>query len=411
MKLSILKFTLFICLLISTSSCGILKSWKIQKQGTLSQEEFMMEIPFEYLSKNIVVEATINKKQYNFIFDTGAPWAVIDHRFMEEIQPKIRFSSKVGDSSNQKEKTDFFNLPPLKLGNLEVKELGSLAADLSGINNITGCKKTIHGILGSNLFRKAKWRIDYQNKKIQFSNDLSNLDMGKNPIPISMDCGKKGSGYISLKFNGIEKKFTYDTGYNSNISANIKLLNKLKSSDKDLEYVKSNTQTISLHGINSHISYNALIEKIEMGNQTFEYLIPSFRKNGSYLIGNEFWENFIVTTDWSNCMIYLSQVQPFEPDTINAFEYGFIPDFSTSSINIVAQWISHPTSFEGVLNTKVLNINGKDLTILDSSNFCDFLNQEFHNFYKKEKLDLTILKDGKEKTIQLHKAQLLPKQN
>ena len=409
MKQSNLHSIFLICILISTASCGILKSFKIKKQGKLNQEKFMMDIPFKYISKSIVVEVTINKKQYNFIFDTGAPWSVIDHQMKDEIQPEIAFSSKVRGANNQSQRVQFFNLPPFRLGELEVKELGSISSDLSSLNNLVGCHTTIHGLLGNNLFRKAKWRIDYQNKRIQFTDDISNLDLGKNPIPISMDCGKKGNGYIPLKLNGIKKMYTYDTGYNSTIKANTKLLEKLKSADKILEYVEQQGLSITLHGQNTVNYYDALIEKIEMGNQTFENLIPSFEKNSSYLIGNEFWENFIVTTDWSNCMIYLSPVQNMQPDTLTQFEYTFFPNYSTSSFNIVSKSLSHPTSFEGASGAKVLNINGMDLTTLKTDNFCDFQNQHFLDFYTKEKLDLTILVDGKEKTIQLHKTQLLPK--
>ena len=411
MKKSILHIAILISLFLSVSSCGILKSRKIQKQGTLDQKEFMMEIPFEYINNLIIVEATINKKQYNFIFDTGAPWAVIDTKFKDEINPKIRFSSKVGDSSSKSKMMQFFNLPPLKIGDLEIKELGALSADLSGFGDLAGCDKTIHGLLGNNLFRKAKWKIDYQNKTIQFTDDISNLKVDKNAIAIAMKCGKRGNGYIPLEFNGIKKNFTFDTGCNSKINANIKLFDELKAAGKNLEYVEKEGLIISLHGKNAVKFYTPIIDKIEMGNQTFENIIPSFRKNSSNLIGNVFWENFIVTTDWSNCTVYLSPVEEMQPDTIKAFEYGFAPNYSTSSLNIVSKSLSHPTRFEGAMNAKVLKIDGVDLTKLDEDGFCDFIAQDLKTITKKEKLDLLILADEKEKTIQLHRAQLLPKGN
>ena len=287
MKKKIFYSVLFV---FSIFCCNSQSNESLSKNGSLIQRDCFVEIPFQYINKHIFIDVDINNKKYTFLFDSACEINAIDKSISNEIGYNLLKKIDVSGSSITKNEVDLIEIFKISISNLDYENTNGFIQDLTFIKknyeNIN-----VQGIIGNNLMRKSNWQIDYKNKIIRISDKTDKFSFSKTDFIIELSKKKWGLGYIDLKIDSKKHKFIFDTGSSGRFTANksfIKYFNDSNENNSDLEKLIVNTQNIKLGNV-------------ELKNEKI-----SLENGVSSLIGNDFFQDYILTIDWSNNLIYLS---------------------------------------------------------------------------------------------------------
>ena len=262
---------------------------QLSKKGYVKQKEYFVEIPFNYVNKHIYIEVVISGKKYNFVFDTGYEVTTIDSNIAKEIQYKIIKEVSLSGSSFADQKVTLVELPNIAIANLDFEETYALLQDLSFTKKPATQK--IDGIIGNNLMRKSKWQIDYVQKVIRISSKIENFKNLPTAKKIELNNKDWGLGYVAIELNNQKHQFLFDLGSNGEFTANHSFVKFLKEKDTLLQQEK---QTFPVGKIK--------IGEIELNDKSI-----TLEKRAGSLLGNAFFENYLLTIDWDKNILYLNQ--------------------------------------------------------------------------------------------------------
>lgn len=119
-------------------------------------------IPVKRVGNLIIVEATVDGIKGNFIFDTGAPYLVLNATYFRDYEedPQHLATDVTGNLVPQK----ITKVDRLKMLGMHYEGLEADVADLSTIENRRGIQ--ILGLLGVNLFMRMEIELDLQNEQL-----------------------------------------------------------------------------------------------------------------------------------------------------------------------------------------------------------------------------------------------------
>ena len=388
--------------------CTPLKRLKTVTQGKVEFKNYYEEIPFEYYNGEIIIEVEISAKKYHFVFDTGADLTQIDDDLLNQITHKSnKVSNTITDANNTKKKSEYIAIESIKIGNINFSNTGAFVADLSHFDEMFGCLE-FDGIIGSNFMRKSNWQIDYDQKVIRFTDEISKLSTNEVVFAFKTNSGKYGPIKVSLEINGQKEKFTFDTGYTGSFTSNLSFLKRLNSTEK-LEITTYNYSNFSAYGKTIVKASSAYIPKLQMEDLKLHNKLIIFKENGSNLIGNAFFQNYLVTLDWKNERVYLVPKHEMEAEALKSFQVLFAPDYSDNSIRINSTWDDHPIKGEIEIGSKIITINTITVSNFNKQELCDYWNTNKKSIFNSDTIEIEIVHNGKNEKITLTKKQLLPK--
>lgn len=262
---------------------------QLSKKGYVKQKEYFVEIPFNYVNKHIYIEVVISGKKYNFVFDTGYEITTIDSEIAKEIQYKIIKEVSLSGSSFADQKVTLVEIPNIAIASLDFEETYGLLQDLSFTKNPATQK--IDGIIGNNVMRKSKWQIDYVQKVIRISSKIENFKSLPTAKKIELNNKDWGLGYVAIELNNQKHQFLFDLGSNGEFTANHSFAKFLKEKDTLLQQEK---QTFPVGKIK--------IGEIELNDKSI-----TLEKRAGSLLGNAFFENYLLTIDWDKNILYLNR--------------------------------------------------------------------------------------------------------
>lgn len=396
---------LTVCLVLG--SCSAIKVSKLRTGGAVKDASFMEEIPLRYVNDLILIDVLINGKAYNFLFDTGAELSVIGDHIKKEIDYSSITSAVVETSSMTSKRQEFVELGDLIIGNVSFERTGAVIMDISHFNNYFGCQP-IDGILGNNLMRKAAWQIDYENKKIVLCDNSSKLNVSEDAIRINLDDADTRNVYLDMTIDGVSSTFTFDTGYNGSIKSDSTMFNKLKAAKSDLKYISQDGLfTTDVNGKVMGQTYKALGEEIQMeGGLSMSNQIVNFGGSSSSLIGNKVFDDYLLTLDWRNNALFLDQQKDLAPAEESYFEFHFSPNFQSLKIEIVNIVDEEFAMSPVTLDTKILAINGVDVSNLSLEELCAYWYEKGAKLRLSDKINMLVLDKGEKREIQIKKKLL-----
>lgn len=278
--------------IVLLTACSSAKLSQLGTQGNLSQESFNQEFNFEYENGHIYIEVLLKGESHTFLFDTGFDITTLDQSLFSAIDFVPFKKYQTGGTSFEDHKVLYGFLGSLSINNLEFTNIGVGFQDLSYIKNPFPNGRKISGIIGTNIMRKAYWQIDYKKKKIKLSHQLENFKALENSLVCQMHPRTKsgwGNCLISINFDGVEGDFVFDTGSSGAFTGNGELEEKLKNK---LKLKKSDQNLMSL-------------EKAEFGDIRILNVSLKIEDMKRSLLGNDFFENYIITMDWTENKLYL----------------------------------------------------------------------------------------------------------
>lgn len=370
-------------------------------QGTVKNEDYNSEIPFRYVNGYIFIDIIQNDKKYNFLFDSGAEATLIDKSIINEFEFEPFSTSNISGPLIKNGDVKTITLSAISISDIEFNDIGAVAFDLQVFKS-KFCEK-LDGVIGSTLLKKTKWQIDYKNKVIRLSNDISNLISEKPKYTLTTNIPEKGWGTetIELNIDGYTSQFNFDTG--NGRSKIVSQPNKIK------DFTTNNNSSIIEYGFKkSATDYKFIAQSVTIGDIKLDNQIISLENEvgNLQLLGNRFFENFIVTIDWEKHQVFLEPVKEILSDKLFSFELDFKANFESNKIEIATGLKSFTKEHKIEEGAILLKVNETDVSNFSHQELCDFWNSEWPKITDAEKLNIVISQKGKSKEIVLTKKKL-----
>ena len=132
-----------------------------------SKQQFV-EVPFEFYRNEVIVQVKVNGKgPFNMMLDTGTDPSAIDLATAKELD--LKMSSVGGKATGGGTSVNLAyatRLPLVELGDLTVKNVESVAIDLSKVGERLG--RPLHGVLGHSVLNGRIVQFDYAHRVVRF---------------------------------------------------------------------------------------------------------------------------------------------------------------------------------------------------------------------------------------------------
>lgn len=303
----------------------------------------------------------------------------------------------VGSANKIKSKINLVKVDSMQLGGLLFKDVAALQINL---NNSTTIKCTINGALvGASIIKKYIWQIDYPNRKIIVTDQLSRVALPANTIRIPVTFNNRLMPFINARVDGQDEKFMFDMGCSTLLSLTEKGAQKYLTGRKIIHIKGAKTEggngalAADVHVIN--------IDSLQIGAVKFEHVPAYFSPpNNEMLIGSEIIKHFIVTMNFNNHELYLT---PIAKTVIDADwqTFGFGMEYKDGKVMVSVIYSGLAADRAGIRQgDEIIQADGEPLHFND---YCDCMHETKTLLQHKQKLALTILQDGKQKEIVLTK--------
>lgn len=389
--------SLIVFSLLVLSSCKSLKMVRLMSKGEIEQQQFISEVPFENHLGLIIMKITINSKQYDFLYDTGAP-NVISADLAQELNIKPYVRVKTSDSQGVKEEMEYVLLPKVTVGCIDFLNTGAAIADLKR-SSVIACLN-VDGIIGANLMQKAIWQIDYEKKVIRFSNTMDSFEI-ENGERILFSQKVTGTPVTDINVNGtVVKNVTIDTGSNGGLSLSEKTFREAKDSLAPVA-IGVGTTTSGIYGLGKiDTNYYTTFPTVSIGEIELTNQLVDFNKGKSLTIGNDFFENYNVTYNWFEKEMILSNKKEHDNSAFDSFGFSY---FFTDDKLLVSLIINGSEADEKGLKRgdQITTINGIDYTEMTQEKWCEILHKT--ELREGAKIEVTILQNEVKSRFQFKK--------
>ena len=409
MKANLLTISVLL-LLVLLNSCSSLKTAKILSQGSVKQDQFNVEIPFEYRLGLIILKASIHEKEYDFVLDTGAP-NVISERLAQELQLVGTIKTKVGDSQGKESSLKLTTINQLEIGGISFENIGTVIADLDQSNEIA-CLG-VDGFIGANLMSQCVWQFDFDKQIITISDAKNTQRLSRqNEVILFRIPFKKsvtGTPLINIKFGVgiVDANVKVDFGSNGLYNSSMNTYKLLNSNHKITNKICSyGAKSAGLYGTGDIDSVQlAMLDSVQINGFHYNEMPVDFSDKGEKTLGLKYFRNFKVTLDWFNSEILFENERPYKKDEVQT--YGIQPYFKDNKIFVGFLYDIPMIRQSGIeIGNQILEINGEDLSSVSSEKWCDIINEGLFNTMP-DTVSVTILdSDKKELTLLLAQQKL-----
>jgi archaellin len=380
---------------IFLNSCSTSKTIESKIKGNVENKEYFTEIPFRYIGKHIFIDVMINQRKYNFLFDTGAELTIIDEETINDLQFLNIGEAKASGNSFSTQNLKLIEIPKISLSNVDFLNTGAMIQNIT-LKKYYGCFE-INGIIGNNLMRKANWQIDYKNKIIRITDDFKKIKMSEITIPIKMNAKETGNIYFDIGINGIFSKFTFDTGSNWQITTSSKKFKSFQEQNKNLQFVKKGNEY-------EFIADLLTLDKINLKNK-----IITLENRNLSLLGNGFFENYTLSIDWINDVIYFDPINVIKEDKLSSYQLGIYINYEENMIFVNNSWSEHKLDFDIENGTKVLKINSMNVSNFKRNELCEYWSKFQEEIKEGKEIEVELKTKTGSRKVTLSKKQILSK--
>lgn len=376
MKIAILPVALLL------NSCGLYNYYKVARVKessytvgpTLSQD-----FSFEIINNRIVVPVIIQGREYNFLFDTGAP-LVIDCKLLNEIEYEHVARIKATDSNELGRSLLYIKLSEIKAFESTFNAQGAIVMDLS--ESVRNSCINISGIFGASVMKDLIWQINFEKQTIRVSDKIENLEVDSHSLKLSFDKNSSQSPMMEVNIDEDKEKLILDTGSGSTFT--FSKASRILSSENTI-FTAIGTFG-GVFGISSdtirYLKKTIELSPSDSGSWRGVVAVRNGLKEG--VVGLGFLKEYLVTIDWINQNLYLKRMV----HNHSAWStYGF-------SVGKTGQYMIVNTVFQNSMAYEEGLKAGDIINEIDDFNFdnssetsiCDFIESDY-----LKKVDSSIL--------------------
>ena len=276
-----------------------------------------VEVPFEFVHNQIVVQVKIGGKgPFNMLVDTNTDPSAIDAATARELGLSIGSSGAPATGGGTEVNMTFpTTLPTVELGSISAKQVTAATIDMSRISE--RIERKIHGVLGFSFLKDRIIQIDYTNLKLRFfaESPYPRIQMAPNTVNTIAMIFKREDGDViidSVFVNNQKMRATLDTGSSSGFSLTPEAV-AILGLGEDAGEGKTET-SVGYNGQYEHQS--GVLKSVRIGRYTAEGVQAAFflpktgHDNKPYQvnIGNEFFQDFVMTFDFKNKIVVFERV-------------------------------------------------------------------------------------------------------
>lgn len=360
---------------------------------------FYFEIPFEYRINEIIIQVTIGKETYDYIFDTGGYNDITDG-----IQKRNNFpvltTQTVGSSNGIKSKINLVKVDSLKIGELVFKNIAALQMNFENSPTI---KCTINGaLIGASIIKNFIWQIDFSRRKIIVSDQLSKMPFINQSTKLPVTFNSRLMPFVEATLDGKKQKFMFDLGSSTQF-----ILTKKSA----LQYI-STKQPIEINGLSSEGGNGVLIQtanvftadSIELANIKFKKKPVLYYQAGvENIIGNPIIKNFIVTLNFKDDELYLSPIAEANlTDGWNSF--GFRAEYKNDKILVTSLFKGLSADKAALkIDDEIISVNRQKV---DCKSYCECMAALSKMFEENTKLIIEVKSGQTIKEVTVTKDQV-----
>ncbi len=277
--------------------------------STIARTANPAQIPIKLVGKMILVQATIDGIEGNFILDTGIRNVVLNSKYFKGSPIDRQFHGINGEVGEMQ--AAYFQV---ELASFRWKGIYAEIIPLQHLESLKG--KPIHGLIGGHIFRNYALWLDYAGQEMWLEKTpeswATSFFSSDNPSMIEAQQFKYkgGSPCISINIGGSPFMFSLDTGAETNI-----LDTRFKAALSPYYNIDSQTVLYSFRKESSETSYTRLYS-LQVGRLPCRPMRTSFLNLSEWnrvsagptvdgILGYEFFDQFKVCIHFKKRMIYL----------------------------------------------------------------------------------------------------------
>lgn len=275
------------------------------------------EVPFEFVHNQIVVQVKVaGKGPVTMLVDTNTDPSAIDGKTARELGLAIGSNAAPATGAGTELNTTYpATLPTVELGSVIAKQVAAATIDMSKISARIG--RPIAGVLGYSFLKDRIIQIDYGNLKLRFfaESPYPRIQMAPNTVnTIAMNFRREEGDIIvdSVFVNNEKMRATLDTGSSGSFALTPEAVTLLGLDDD-----ATDSETETSVGYNGEYQRKKVILKSVRlarysaeGVQAAVFLPKTGHDNKKYQvnIGNDFFQNFVMTFDFKNKIVVFEGV-------------------------------------------------------------------------------------------------------
>ncbi|AHM60715.1 asp_protease [Flammeovirgaceae bacterium 311] len=408
-KFRIPIFTLLAISLIAVccEGCKFIRVYRDMTAGDVTAISVRDTIPFEYRNNKLIIKAKVNGREYDFVLDTGAPTVIWEEVALDLQLPKTKASFVSKDANGTEQKLEFYHTEAVTVGNLKIENM-----NMASTNTLAGEVRCYAngGIIGGNFLMHYNWQIDYDNKRLIASSDISKLKIPKDATKVDVVVTRPQGQIIigKVRILGEEEDFVLDTGNGGSINLAMEKLN-IKEAGDHVVYVETYGYSSGSTGGRKLITSHVLQTDVALPMDTIHNAIIHVNTKSS-LLGNEYLAQFGTITLENTSKQQAVYFNKKKAKAAAAITYGFDPIFHKESNSFIIGKVYKDSEAERLglqVNDKILAINGTDLSTIDYATYCSnkYLGSSLYTM-EGETVGLKILRDGKKMDIKIRRSPL-----
>ncbi len=142
-------------------------------------------VPFELVNDHVFIDVALNGTgPYHFVFDSGAPFALLDSGVARELGLSVRAVGTIGGVGDGRAAAGNATVGVVRIGALTLPHAPFVTTDLTAtIGAVEG--RRIDGVIGRDILKRFVTTFDYGQSRIVFGADVPALaDGGASLIPL-----------------------------------------------------------------------------------------------------------------------------------------------------------------------------------------------------------------------------------
>lgn len=366
--------------------------------GGTKSSGYHIILPCEY--KNLpVVDVKIGKKNYRFLFDTGAVTS-IGVKIINELKLAPVDKLNVFDAEARPDSLYVYSLPEIVLGEVAFNDIPTLQMKDEVFNRCIG----FDGIIGSNLLRNSVVLFSYPDKTIEIADNPESFNLNQKYAQKMIVHSFQSSPFIKTVLKDhrtANVELLFDSGMSGLYDLSLRHFHLFRDNKvfSDIVQEGRGSRTYGFYGIAADtVLYRLRIPQLEIGKSKYENVLINTTTHGDSRIGAKWLKYGIATLDYKNRKFYF---EPYSEATTNLFQKKFpISPIPQGNKLIVGAIWNESLNDKISMDDQILSIDGINFENTDE---CGLFVSDF-NFDKKDSCLFKIRdKQGNIKEIQIDK--------
>ena len=286
-------------------------------RGAAQTPKAPVEVPFEFLHNQIVVQVKVNGKgPLNMLIDTDTDPSAINAATAKELGLQVGASGTPASGGGTETNVVYpTRLASVELGGISAKDIVAATIDLTKIGERIG--KPIQGVLGFSFLKDRIIQIDYGNSKLRFFavSPYPRIDLTPNTVnTIALPFRREDGEVIidSVFVNNEKLRATLDTGSSGTFTLTPEAIAILNLDDEAQN--GKGEQSVGYNG--TYENKSGALKSVRLGRYSAESVPADFwlpntghdKKKFQVNIGNGFFQDFMMTFDFKNKIVVFERV-------------------------------------------------------------------------------------------------------